>query len=134
MNFLTGHGIGSYKEKFLRGFERKIILSEAAASEIKRAGLTKLPSVEKLEEGLDGLSARKSALQAELRKVRQEEKECDALRRNVDILLLESLKVGMKSRKWNRSNIMGKIKFTYAGLSTRMAINLIALLFWLTFN
>ena len=32
------------KEKFLRGFESEIILFEAAAREIKKAGLTKLPS------------------------------------------------------------------------------------------
>lgn len=36
------------KEKFLRGVESGIILFEAAAREIKKAGLTKLPSTEKL--------------------------------------------------------------------------------------
>ena len=115
MNFLTEHGIGSYeelvercdavaaasirtrenlrykaskdKEKFLRGFESEIILFEAAAREIKKAGLTKLPSSEKLKAELDGLSARKTALQTELRKIRREEKEYDTLRQNVDALL-----------------------------------------------
>lgn len=33
------------KKKFLRGFESEIILSEAAARETKKAGLTKLPSI-----------------------------------------------------------------------------------------
>ena len=42
------------KEKFLRGFESEIILFEAAAKEIKKAGLTKLPSSEKLKTELDG--------------------------------------------------------------------------------
>lgn len=75
------------KEKFLRGFESEIILFEAAAREIKKAGLTKLPSAEKLKAELDGLAARKSALQTELRKIQWEETEYDALRQNVDILI-----------------------------------------------
>ena len=80
------------KEKFLRGFESEIILFEAAAREIKKAGLTKLPSVEKLKAELDGLAARKIALQAELRKIQREEKEYDALRRNVSSLLKQPAK------------------------------------------
>ena len=74
------------KEKFLRGFESEIILFEAAAREIKKAGLTKLPSAEKLKVELDGLSSRKTALQAELRKIQREEKEYDKLRQNINIL------------------------------------------------
>ena len=60
---------------------------EAAVREIKKAGLTKLPSAEKLKVELDGLSARKAALQTELRKIQREEKEYDTLRQNVDALL-----------------------------------------------
>ena len=75
------------KEKFLRGFESEIILFEAVAREIKKAGLTKLPSNEKLKTELAELSDRKTTLQAELRKVQQEEKEYDTLRQNVDALL-----------------------------------------------
>lgn len=75
------------KEKFLRGFESEIILFEAAAREIRYAGLTKLPSSEKLKAELDGLTARKTALQAELRKVQLEEKEYDTIQQNVDALL-----------------------------------------------
>ena len=75
------------KEKFLRGFESEIILFEAATREIKKVGLTKLPSAEKLKAELDGLSARKIALQGELRKVQQEEKEYDALRQNVESII-----------------------------------------------
>lgn len=71
------------KEKFLRRFESEIILFEAAAREIKKAGLTKLPSAEKLKAELDGLSARKTALQSELRKIQREEKEYDTLWQNV---------------------------------------------------
>ena len=80
------------KEKFLRGFEREIVLFEAAAREIKKAGLTKLPSVEKLKAKLDGLAARKTALQMELRKVQREEKEYDTIRQNIDILLYHKSK------------------------------------------
>ena len=75
------------KEKFLRGFESDVILFEAAAREIKKAGLTKLPSAEKLKAELDGLTARKTALQAELRKKQREEKEYDTMQKNIDIFL-----------------------------------------------
>ena len=75
------------KEKFLRGFESEIILFEAAAREIKKAGLARLPSSEKLKTELDGLSARKTALQTELRKIQREEKEYDTICQNVDALL-----------------------------------------------
>ncbi len=75
------------KKKFLRGFESEIILFEAAARDIKKAGLTELPSSEKLKVELDGLAARKTTLQAELRKIQREEKEYDTLRQNVDALL-----------------------------------------------
>ena len=75
------------KEKFLRGFESEIILFEAAAREIKKAGLTKLPSAEKIKAELNEFTTRKTALQVELRKIQREEKEYDALRRNVDALL-----------------------------------------------
>ena len=75
------------KEKFLRGFESEIILFEAAAREIKKAGITKLPSIEKLKAELDGLATRKITLQAELRKIQREEKEYDNVRQNVDDLM-----------------------------------------------
>ena len=74
------------KEKFLRGFESEIILFEAAAREIKKAGLTKLPSAEKLKEELNELTARKTALQVELRKIQQEEEELDKIRKNINML------------------------------------------------
>ena len=88
------------KEKFLRGFESEIILFEAAAREIKKAGLTKLPSSDKLKAELDGLSARKTALQTELRKIQREETEYDTLRQNVDALL-ESPKEQEQQRQRN---------------------------------
>ena len=75
------------KEKFLRGFESEIILFEAAAREIKKTRLIKLPSVEKLNAELDGLVARKAALQAELRKIQREEKEFNLIQKNIGIIL-----------------------------------------------
>ena len=80
------------KEKFLRGFESEIILFEAAAREIKKAGLTKLPSAENLKAELDGLAARKAALKAEFWKMQQTEKEYDHARKNVNAILKESKK------------------------------------------
>ena len=75
------------REKFLRGFESEIILFEAAVREIRKAGLTRLPSSEKLKTELDELAARKIVLQWELRKIQQEEWEYDTLRQNVEALL-----------------------------------------------
>ena len=68
-------------------FIREIILFEAAAREIKKAGLTKLPSSEKLKAQLDGLAARKTALQTELLKIQREEKEVDQIQKNIGIIL-----------------------------------------------
>ena len=80
------------KEKFLRGFESEIILFEAAAREIKKAGLTKLPSAEKVKVELDDLTARKDALQSELRKVQREEKKYDILQQNIYVLFSQKEK------------------------------------------
>ena len=71
------------KEKFLRGFESEIILFEAAAREIKKAGLARLSSSEKLKAELDSLAAHEAALQTELRKIQREEREYDILRKNI---------------------------------------------------
>lgn len=91
--------VSKNKEKFLRGFESEIILFEAAAREIKKAGLARLPSSEKLKAELDGLAAHKTALQAELRKIRREEKEYDTLRQNVDSLLERSDEQNQEHRR-----------------------------------
>ena len=80
------------KEKFLRGFESEIILFEAAAREIKKAGLTRLPSSDKVKAELEGLSARKAALQAELRKIQREEKEYGMIHQNIETLLSVPIK------------------------------------------
>lgn len=60
---------------------------EAAARGIKKAGLTRLPSSEKLKAELDGLAARKTALQAELRKLQREEKDYDTYRQNIESII-----------------------------------------------
>ena len=60
---------------------------ETAAREIKKAGLTKLPSAEKLKAELNELTARKTALQAELRKIQREEKEFNLIQKDIGIIL-----------------------------------------------
>ena len=80
------------KEEFLRGFESEIILFEAAAKEIKKAGLAKLPSAGKLKAELDELAAHKTALQTELRKIQREEKEYGMTHQNIDTLLSVPIK------------------------------------------
>lgn len=79
--------VASDKEKFLRGFESEIILFEAAAKAIKTAGLSKLPSDDKLQSQMEKLTSRKIALQSEYKKAQKEEREYDTLRQNVDTLL-----------------------------------------------
>ena len=82
------------KEKFLRGFESEIILFEAAARDIKKAGLAKLPSTEKRKAKLDSLAARKTALQSELRKIQKEEKKYDILQKNINTLVRKPYEKG----------------------------------------
>ena len=65
---------------------------EAAAREIKKAGITKLPSIEKLKAELDGLATRKITLQAELRKIQREEKEYGMIHQNIETLLSVPIK------------------------------------------
>ena len=75
------------KEKFLRGHEGEIILFEAAARELKRLDAVPLPATQRLRAEMDELTARRTALQSEYRKVQREEREYDTLRQNVDALL-----------------------------------------------
>ena len=72
------------KEKFLRGFEREIILFEAAAKEIKKAGVTKLPSAEKLKAEMDKLVSYRTSLKEVYRDIQQKEKEYDLLFQNTE--------------------------------------------------
>ena len=72
---------------------------EAAARDIKKAGLTKLPSAEKLRAELDGLSACKTYLKAELHKIKEEEKRYDNLRQNVDVLLEQTKEIQINSHE-----------------------------------
>ena len=75
------------KEKFLRGYEREIILFEAAARECKRLGAVPLPSAERMQTEMDALTARRAALTAEHQKARREEQDYAAVRRNVEEFL-----------------------------------------------
>ena len=53
----------------------------------RQPGSTKLPSAEKLKAELNELTARKTALQAELRKIQREEKEFNLIQKNIGIIL-----------------------------------------------
>lgn len=75
------------RKNFCVASRARLSLFEAATREIKKAELAKLPSSDKLKAELDGLSARKTALQTELRKIQREETEYDTLRQDVDALL-----------------------------------------------
>ena len=75
------------KEKFLRGYEREIILFEAAARECKRLGAVPLPSAERMQAEMDELTARRAALTAERQQARREEQDYAAVRRNVEEFL-----------------------------------------------
>ena len=65
----------------------KIILFEAAARELKRLDAVPLPATKRLRAEMDGLTARRTALQSEYRKAQREEREYDTLRQNVEALL-----------------------------------------------
>ena len=75
------------KEKFLRGYEREIILFAAAARECKRLGAVPLPSAERMQAEMDALTARRAALTAERQKARREEQDYAAVRRNAEEFL-----------------------------------------------
>ena len=75
------------KEKFLRGHESEIILFEAAARELKRLGAVPMPATERLEAELSELTVRKGTLYAQYTAARQQAKEYDTIKRNLDILL-----------------------------------------------
>ena len=65
----------------------EIILFEAAARELKRLDAVPLPATQRLRAEMDELTARRTALQSEYRKVQREEREYDTLRQNVEALL-----------------------------------------------
>ena len=75
------------REKFLRGYEREIILFEAAARECKRLGAVPMPSTARMQAEMDALTARRAALTAERQKARREEQDYAAVRRNVEEFL-----------------------------------------------
>lgn len=75
------------KEKFLRGQENRIILFEAAARELKRLGAVPLPSMDRVNTELAELIARKDALYTEYNTSRQQVREMETIKQNIDSLL-----------------------------------------------
>ena len=67
--------------------DKKALYERFEFRNIEQGEAEQAAEIEKLKAELDGLFARKAALQTELRKIRREEKEYDTLRQNVDALL-----------------------------------------------
>ena len=77
----------SDKEKFLRGHESKIILFEAAARELKRLGAVPIPSADRGEAELAELAVRKDTLYAGYNASKQQLREMETIKQNIDSLL-----------------------------------------------
>ena len=75
------------KEKYLRGHESEIILFEAAAKELKRMGVAKLPETEKLKQEYAALSDTKNKLYEEYRKAKKQMNEYGIIKKNIDSVL-----------------------------------------------
>ena len=75
------------KEKFLRGHESKIILFEAAARELKRLDAVPIPSADRVSAELAELTTRKDTLYAEYNASKQQLRELETIRQNLDSLL-----------------------------------------------
>ncbi|MBP3478395.1 MAG: relaxase/mobilization nuclease domain-containing protein [Oscillospiraceae bacterium] len=75
------------REKFLRGHESEIILFEAAARELKRLGAVPIPSADRVEAELAELAARKDTLYAGYNASKQQLREMETIKQNIDSLL-----------------------------------------------
>ena len=75
------------KEKFLRGHESKIILFEAAARELKRLNAVPLPSADRINAELAELTASKERLYAEYTTAKQQLREFETIKQNIDSLI-----------------------------------------------
>lgn len=75
------------KEKFLRGHESKIILFEAAARELKRLNAVPLPSADRINAELAELTASKESLYAEYTAAKQQLREFETIKQNIDSLI-----------------------------------------------
>ena len=75
------------KEKFLRGHESKIILFETVARELKHLGTVPIPSADRVEAELAQLAARKDTLYAGYNVSKQQLREMETIKQNIDSLL-----------------------------------------------
>lgn len=75
------------KEKFLRGHESKIILFEAATRELKHLGAVPIPSADRVEAELAELVVRKDTLYAGYNASKQQLREMETIKQNIDSLL-----------------------------------------------
>ncbi|MBE6992094.1 MAG: endonuclease [Ruminococcaceae bacterium] len=77
------------KEKFLRGHESDIILFEAAARELKKMNAIPIPTTENIKVEMVTLVAKKKALFTEYKQFKNEAKEHEVIKTNVDAILDE---------------------------------------------
>ena len=75
------------KEKFLCGHESRIILFETAARELKRLNAVPLPSTDRINTELAELTARKEELYAEYTAAKQQLREFETIKQNIDSLI-----------------------------------------------
>ena len=76
-----------YSNKFLAEHEEKILLHKAAKAAFDELGMEKLPTMESLKEEYAGLLAAKKEIYGEYRKVREEMRELQNVKANVERLL-----------------------------------------------
>ena len=76
-----------YSNKFLAEHEEKILLHKAAKAAFDELGMEKLPTIESLKEEYAGLLAAKKEIYGEYRKVREEMRELQNVKANVERLL-----------------------------------------------
>ena len=76
-----------YSNKFLAEHEEKILLHKAAKAAFDELGMEKLPTMESLKEEYAGLLAAKKEICGEYRKVREEMRELQNVKANVERLL-----------------------------------------------
>lgn len=94
--YVASHKFGN-PAKYRMEHESALILHEAAAKALKVAGITKLPDVAALQAEYAKLQAQKEALYADYRKLNNQVKEYQVIKKNIDSIL--SLRQAQKQRR-----------------------------------
>lgn len=75
------------KDRYRAAHEGTVILHEAAAKELKAAGISKLPNLAVLQAEYEKLKEQKEALRTNYGKLKKQVKEYDVIRQNIDSIL-----------------------------------------------